>query len=261
MEPCLAEEILHGLVATRSANPLPKAFALDITGEALGLHVEPHSIATKCPGEKQFGAEPRRVNIVLLKTRRNPIEQTPGRPFSLRIQARFRHGLLRVGQPPILSGIVPPRIPVTETTNRMLRAVRAHAEQSGRFAETTLDGTTLRCRARDAEEEAWYLLEADDDAVVVSLVTPDRWLSESIEADLMHNGDTLEELIEEELIELDGPAGTTHVEPVAHFRSDDFRYTFRSRVPDDDEETALRWLLAYEAAFHELGNMSGPADD
>ena len=34
------------------------------------------------------------------------------------------------------------------------------------------------------------------------MLTKDRWLSESIEAEVMHHGDSLEELIEEELIDL-----------------------------------------------------------
>ena len=75
---------------------------------------------------------------------------------------------------------------------------------------------------------------------------------------LLHTGDPIEELVEDELIDLgyEGPRL-----PVKHFRSDDMLYTFRSPIPIDpaDEaaavEAAARCLLAYEAAFRELGNM------
>ncbi|HVP73959.1 MAG TPA: hypothetical protein VMS30_09495, partial [Phycisphaerales bacterium] len=95
----------------------------------------------------------------------------------------------------------------------------------------------------------------------VSLVTPNRWLSESIEADLMHHGDPIEELIEEELVDLGWQEDAL---PVKHFRSDDMLYTFVSPVPipagqaeDDAVKRATTCLLAYEAAFRELGDMSG----
>jgi hypothetical protein len=150
--------------------------------------------------------------------------------------------------------------------DRFLNAVRAKAEKAGVFAEVKLDRGMLACLARDAAEEAWYRIEpAAHGGWCVSLVTPNRWLSESIEADLMHHGDPIEELIEEELVEL-GHAGESL--PVKHFRSDDMLYTFISPLPIDDAkreddavETAATCLLAYEAAFRELGDMSGGEDE
>lgn len=146
--------------------------------------------------------------------------------------------------------------------DRFLNGVRFNAEKAGVFAEVKLDRGMLACMARDAAEEAWYRVEpAAHGGWSVSLVTPNRWLSESIEADLMHHGDPIEELIEEELVEL-GHAG----EPlsVKHFRSDDMLYTFVSPLPIDKAQpedkaisTATTCLLAYEAAFRELGDMSG----
>ena len=80
----------------------------------------------------------------------------------------------------------------------------------------------------------------------------------------MHHGDPIEELIEEELAE-QGYEG----EPlqVKHYRSDDMLYTFRSPIPiaGGDEKSAIaiatQCLLAYEAAFRELGDMSAAAQE
>ena len=145
--------------------------------------------------------------------------------------------------------------------DRFLNAVRSNAEKAGVFAEVKIDRGMLSCSARDSAEPAWYRVEpAKAGQWNVSLVTPNRWLSESIEADLMHHGDPIEELIEEELVD-QGYEGEAL--PVKHFRSDDLLYTFVSPLPIDtahDEQavrTATQCLLAYEAAFRELGDMSG----
>lgn len=160
----------------------------------------------------------------------------------------------------------------TDLPTRLLDELRGEAERAGVFGEITLRDGLLACRAKDAAEEAWYQVAIDGGRVVVRLVTPNRWLSESIESDLMHYGDPLEELVEEELVELghdaqrDGP-----VAPVKHFRSEDRLYTFESVVPLDAALTsgdaaqarslATRYLLAYEAAFRKLGDMAGGDDE
>jgi hypothetical protein len=106
------------------------------------------------------------------------------------------------------------------------------------------------------------------DAWWVSLVTADRWLSESIESDLLHTGDKMEELVDEELAELGSDDRVARVE---HFRSDDKLYTFRLRVPAAKpggtggartlEDQAATHLLALEAAFRNLGDMSAGPDE
>lgn len=121
----------------------------------------------------------------------------------------------------------------------------------------------LWCRARFVDSLTHYRVSVDPagEVVWVGLFTPDRWLSESIEADLMHQGDKLEELLEEELYE----QGYEAQLPVEHFRDEQMQYVFRSPVawvPEDSENPALladrvsRVLLAYEAAFQPLGDMS-----
>jgi hypothetical protein len=143
-----------------------------------------------------------------------------------------------------------------------LTSLKSLAEASERFSAVELDGNTLKCRAQDVESEAWYQLTTLDGQLMVMLITPDRWLSESIEADLMHTGDSLEELIEDELVELGSSPREDTTMVVQHFRSEDLQYTFQTPLSSDsEEETILRWLLAYEAAFHELGDMGGEEED
>lgn len=152
---------------------------------------------------------------------------------------------------------------MTKSTVSMLEAIRARADKAGVFAECRLAEGRLECRALNAAEEAWYRIEPDSGRWYVSLVTPDRWLSESIEADLMHFGDPIEELIEEELIELGMEKGRPKVE---HYRSDDMLYTFRTPLKSAEGDAAFAdeagtYLLAYEAAFRELGDMDVDEED
>lgn len=160
----------------------------------------------------------------------------------------------------------------TDLLSRLLDDLRGAAERAGVFGEITLRDGLLACRARDAAEEAWYQVAIVGGRVIVRLVTADRWLSESIESDLMHYGDPLEELIEEELVELGhDPKRDGAMAPVKHFRSEDRLYTFESVVPLDAalasgdaalaRTLASRYLLAYEAAFRELGDMAGGDDE
>lgn len=120
----------------------------------------------------------------------------------------------------------------------------------------------LLCKAKGIEGEAYYAVTINDDhdTVYVSLFTPDRWLSESIEAELVHLGEKVEELLEEELVD----QGLDQALTVEHFRDDAKLYVFRSplKLPDDEVldgpemiDRATKTLLAYEATFRELGDM------
>ena len=154
---------------------------------------------------------------------------------------------------------------ITKTfADSVLQLVKNEALESGVFGEIRLEAGRLSCAAASSAEPAWYRLESEDGQWFVSLVTADRWLSESIEADLMHHGDPIEELIEEELIEL----GFEHEAlKVKHYRSEDMLYTFRSPLPVGDLDAtsaariAAQCLLAYEAAFRELGDMMADEDE
>ena len=132
------------------------------------------------------------------------------------------------------------------------------AKDSSSFGAISCDKATdsclLTCEARDAASPAHYTLAEVGGTWFVGLETEDRWLSESIEADLMHSGDSLEELVEEELVDLGlTVSGVT----TQHFRDEHMHYVFRSPLPNNvTPEQAAIWLLAYEATFRELGDMS-----
>lgn len=147
----------------------------------------------------------------------------------------------------------------------LFEAVALRAREAGVFASVRVEGERLVCVAKEVEA-AEYRLDWDDDAgtLWVSLVTPDRWLSGSIEGDLVHTGDKMDELVTDELVEL---GCDDVVKAVEHFRSEDMLFTFRSKVPvagrsgDDAASVASVYLLAYEACFCQLGDMSGEGED
>lgn len=152
----------------------------------------------------------------------------------------------------------------------LIEAVAERVKRAEVFEDVQCLERTLNCQARDAESEAFYklLLEGtgDQQQVWIGLFTEDRWLSESIEADLLHTGDKMEELLEEELVELDYQGAPV---PIEHFRDDAKVYVFRSRLTIDGKDSptdlavvdrAVKIMLAYEACFRQLGDMS-PSDE
>lgn len=144
----------------------------------------------------------------------------------------------------------------------LLEQIQSRAEASGVFGSVRIEGGMLVCDAKNSAEPAHYRVEfhgeGGEPEVWVSLVMKDRWQSESIEAELMHTGDKLEELLDEELADIgyEGPALGFE-----HFRSEDMLFTFRSRVPSDDPETIGTCLLGYELTFRQLGDMDTTEED
>ncbi len=158
----------------------------------------------------------------------------------------------RRGHPPL------PCAPLGRSAMReLLNTVNSRVASSGVFSRIESLADRLRCHAKGCAEPAWYELADVDGRLVVRFATPDRWLSGSIESDLMHFGDPIEELVEEELAEL-GWRGK--VPSIKHFRDDDKLYTFENAVPAADADTASKFLLAYEAAFRALGDVGGDKD-
>jgi hypothetical protein len=153
---------------------------------------------------------------------------------------------------------------LSSTSQVFLEGVQKRVDAAGVFGPTELRAGLLVCNAKGCAEPAQYRLVVDQGGLWVALTTPDRWLSESIEADLMHTGDKIEELIEEELVDQDYERGSLTCQ---HFRSDDLLFTFRSPLPiavsaagdiiasPEDILDAARCLLAYEACFRRLGDM------
>ena len=150
------------------------------------------------------------------------------------------------------------------TREDLLNNLAKSAGEAGVFAAVRVEDGRLVCDADGAAEPAFYRVFFEGDTAWVSLVTKDRWLSESVEADLMHSGDKLEELIEEEMVDLgyDGPPPTYE-----HFRSEDLEFTFRtpvrgsaSEIDGDFADRARQTLLGYEACFRQLGDMEESED-
>lgn len=141
-----------------------------------------------------------------------------------------------------------------------LRGVARAARDAGVFAGVVHTDERVECTALAAAAPAFYRVDVQKGQACVSLVTPDRWLSQSIEQQLVFTKDKLPDLVDEELAELGFKGPKLAVE---HYRSDDKLYTFLTRVgPMDVPEATLRaYLLAYEAAFGNLGDMPGGDDE
>lgn len=144
-------------------------------------------------------------------------------------------------------------------------ALRARAVET--FGEIDASPEMLSCAAKGSAEPAFYRLFADAGHLWVALVMDNRWQSQSIEQTLMHTGDKLADLLEEEFADLDMPGTRPQVD---HFRDAAKLFTFRSKVATLDEverdpvaaaKLAWNYLLAYEATFHQLGDMEGGGDD
>ena len=152
---------------------------------------------------------------------------------------------------------------ICDQCRQLYEQVGDRVAQAQVFADVRRSDGGLNCPAAGVQSNATYRAKVDlprGDVVWIGLYTPDRWLSESIEAELMHVGDKIEDLLEEELID-QGYDGRL---PVEHFRDDEKQFVFRSplRVSEGLEvndpklvEDVARVLLAYEACFRELGDM------
>lgn len=132
------------------------------------------------------------------------------------------------------------------------------AQLRGVFGEVVLAGSRLECSAKSSPVPAQYRVELTDMGWNISLGTMDRWLSESIESQLVESRDSLEDLLNDELIDLDWKEGAV---PVRHFRDDAKRYVFectlgRGSDKADNLRRTSAFLFAFEAAFSQLGDMS-----
>ena len=151
---------------------------------------------------------------------------------------------------------------ICDECQALYEEVSDRARDAKVFAKVRRTDGALVCRAKLESTEASYraTVSDDHDLVWVGLFTTDRWLSESIEQDLLHSGDSAEELLEEELYEQGFEARL----PVEHFRDPQKQFVFRSPVflPKGEKldgegmvDRVGRVLLAYEAMFRRLGDM------
>lgn len=148
----------------------------------------------------------------------------------------------------------------------LVSAVAGRAARAGVFGAVDARDGRVVCAAKASAAPAEFRLFEEGGRVWAALVTSDRWLSQSIEADLVHTGDKMEELIEEELVEL---GVDRKIGKVEHFRSADKLYTFRVAVPVESvgesegarADLAGAYLLAMEAAYRPLGDMEADGDE
>lgn len=146
----------------------------------------------------------------------------------------------------------------------LLKEVRLMADATGAFDSTRIENEWLICVAKDSAEPAEYRLGVSEGTFWITVQTEDRWLSESIESDLVESGDEITDLIDEEA-RARGYTGPDM--PVEHFRDQNLWFTFRSPLPipvqpDGDVkptpaniDTAFIALMTYQEVFRELGDM------
>lgn len=152
----------------------------------------------------------------------------------------------------------------------LLKAVEVKADATGDFADTFIAHEWLNCVALSSSEYAEYRLGVEDLTFWIELVTEDRWLSESIESDLVDNGDDIEELLADEA-KAAGYKGAKL--GVKHYRSASKMYTFRTPIPitvhpdgdvsptPENIETVFLVLMSYQQVFGELGDMGAKAKE
>ncbi len=150
------------------------------------------------------------------------------------------------------------------STNQTISTISQRAKEANVFGTITSTDNMIELQAWGAAEPACYRVYLEGDSAIVELATENRWLSESIEAELVESGDKLDELIEDELVDL-GYAEDTGAVKFEHYRSDDMEFVFRTKVVpmsgQDFGDACVQWLLAYEQCFRQLGDMDESEDD
>ena len=153
-------------------------------------------------------------------------------------------------------------MPDTATLATVFDATIKPLKEADVFAEVTRTDQGVRCDARHVEEACYYAAHTDQDGnLFVGWYSPDRWVSGSIEGDLVHTGDKIDELLEEELVDL----GLSIKLPLDHYRDDDKLFVFHGKVdlpsdPAQATDALVKVLLAFQACFVELGDMA-PGED
>ncbi|MDX2115929.1 MAG: hypothetical protein SFZ24_09990 [Planctomycetota bacterium] len=133
-------------------------------------------------------------------------------------------------------------------------------ERSGSFGRAELRGGYVHALAK-TNPAAAFRAGFDEKGAFVAWVCGERYVSQSIEADLMWTGDDLSELIAEAAVD-HGYSGPAFAQ-VEHYRDPDKLFTFLSRIPaaSPDAPTLLAAMLGYSAAFGELGDMKPEEND
>lgn len=145
----------------------------------------------------------------------------------------------------------------TRETAAILGSLAEIVRGTGAFGEVSVAPDRLVARALASAAPAEYRIEIENGEACVGVFTADRWLSHSVEADLLNTGDDLEDLLAEELEEV-GYAGRAPT--IDHYRNEEKMFAFRSKTgigvsEPDAEERIRQMLVAYESCFRHLGDM------
>lgn len=154
-------------------------------------------------------------------------------------------------------------MPDTDTLAPIFDATIKPLKDAEVFANVTRTEVGVRCDAMHIDEECYYAAHVDQDGTLwVGWYSPDRWVSGSIEGDLVHTGDKIDELLEEELVDL----GLSIKLPLEHYRNDDKIFVFHGKLelpsdPTEATDTLVKVLLAFQTCFVELGDMAPDEDE
>lgn len=124
-----------------------------------------------------------------------------------------------------LKGILPDMDPIA-----ILEQAGETLANDAEFREIDVDEHHLSAALLHAKQGARVTASWEGDRFWIAYSTPDRWESESIERELIHQGESLAELLRDELADLgvNLPEGALAEE---HFRGDDRMYVFRIALP------------------------------
>lgn len=146
--------------------------------------------------------------------------------------------------------------------NEALKLCEAHE----RFDTAQRVGDVVTCHAHGTVDEAQFCIEVDDEGVWLTWASVDRYLSQSIEAELTYTGDDIDDMVDEEIVDAGWNLGK--LTPNTHYRDEDMRFVFRWKTgitaADLDAgthaPTFANALAGMVEAFVELGDMV-PGDD
>ncbi|GAB4515536.1 MAG: hypothetical protein Tsb0013_20120 [Phycisphaerales bacterium] len=142
-----------------------------------------------------------------------------------------------------------------------------HCAAHPRFDRAERVGDIVTCHATDTPDEAQFCIEVDHEGVWLTWASTDRYLSQSIEAELMFTGDDLDDMVDEEIVDTGWDLGK--LTPNTHYRDNDMRFVFRWKTPIDPgaidakhhAEPFAKALAGVVEAFAELGDMSEDDED
>jgi len=154
---------------------------------------------------------------------------------------------------------------VTAEIERLMAETGRLARSSGAFAGVEVLPGRVECRD-PIQPDASFRIDASDEGLAVCWASPNRYLSQSIEAELRWTRENIDDLIDEELAD---QGYRQRVARMTHFRDPDKNFVFRWGLPivaasvdaGRDAPDMLRCLLACQAAFRNLGDMKESEDD